>query len=52
MRVPSLACSIVFAGALAGCALGPEYFTPDAALPVTFLTTAGWQGTVVRRREP
>ncbi len=39
MRVRSLACSVVFAGALAGCAVGPEYFTPDAALPATFLAT-------------
>src|SRR5579863_5870852 len=37
MRVRSLACLVVFAGALAGCALGPEYFTPDAALPVGFV---------------
>ena len=37
MRVRSLACSVVFAGALAGCAVGPEYFTPDAALPVSFV---------------
>jgi NodT family efflux transporter outer membrane factor (OMF) lipoprotein len=29
----------VFAGALAGCAVGPEYFTPDAALPANFLAT-------------
>jgi NodT family efflux transporter outer membrane factor (OMF) lipoprotein len=36
MRVQGLACLIVFAGALAGCALGPEYFTPDAAIPVSF----------------
>jgi NodT family efflux transporter outer membrane factor (OMF) lipoprotein len=27
---------VIFAGALAGCSLGPEYFTPDAALPVNF----------------
>ncbi|HLX13620.1 MAG TPA: efflux transporter outer membrane subunit [Bradyrhizobium sp.] len=25
------------AGALAGCAVGPEYFTPDAALPANFV---------------
>ncbi len=36
MRVRSLACSVVLAGVLAGCAVGPEYFTPDAALPVAF----------------
>jgi NodT family efflux transporter outer membrane factor (OMF) lipoprotein len=37
MRVRNLACAMVFSGALAGCALGPEYFTPDAALPATFV---------------
>jgi NodT family efflux transporter outer membrane factor (OMF) lipoprotein len=36
MRIQSFACLVVFAGALAGCSLGPEYFTPDAALPVNF----------------
>jgi NodT family efflux transporter outer membrane factor (OMF) lipoprotein len=36
MRIPGLACLVVFAGALAGCSLGPEYFVPDAALPVSF----------------
>jgi NodT family efflux transporter outer membrane factor (OMF) lipoprotein len=37
----------IFAGALAGCSLGPEYFTPDAALPVNFTlppTGNGLQG--------
>ena len=38
MRVQRLACLVVCAGSLAGCALGPEYFTPDAALPVNFVT--------------
>ena len=38
MRVQRLACLVVCAGALAGCSLGPEYFTPDAALPVKFVT--------------
>jgi NodT family efflux transporter outer membrane factor (OMF) lipoprotein len=28
--------SLVLAASLAGCAVGPEYFTPDAALPVNF----------------
>lgn len=37
MRVRSLACSVVFAAALAGCAVGPDYFTPDAVLPATFV---------------
>jgi NodT family efflux transporter outer membrane factor (OMF) lipoprotein len=39
MRVRNLACGMVFSGALAGCALGPEYFTPDAALPATFVAS-------------
>jgi NodT family efflux transporter outer membrane factor (OMF) lipoprotein len=29
--------SLAVAAALAGCAVGPDYFTPDAALPATFL---------------
>ena len=37
MRARRLACSVVLAGALAGCAVGPEYFTPDAALPASFV---------------
>ena len=37
MRVRRLACLVVCSGALAGCSLGPEYFTPDAALPVNFV---------------
>jgi outer membrane protein TolC len=37
MRMRSLACSVVFAVALSGCALGPEYFTPDAAVPAAFV---------------
>jgi len=41
MRVQGLACVVVFAGALAGCSLGPEYFAPDAALPVSFVTPPG-----------
>jgi hypothetical protein len=35
MRVRSLACSVVFGGALAGCAVGPDYLTPDVAVPPT-----------------
>jgi len=38
MRIQSLAWLLVFAGALAGCSLGPEYFTPDAAIPANFAT--------------
>jgi NodT family efflux transporter outer membrane factor (OMF) lipoprotein len=41
MRVQGLACVVVVAGALAGCSLGPEYFAPDAALPVSFVTPPG-----------
>src|ERR1700730_10959379 len=37
MRVRSLACSVVFAGALAGCAVGPDYLTPDVAVPPNFV---------------
>jgi NodT family efflux transporter outer membrane factor (OMF) lipoprotein len=37
MRVRSLACSVVFAGALAGCAVGPDYLTPDVAIPPNFV---------------
>jgi NodT family efflux transporter outer membrane factor (OMF) lipoprotein len=37
MRGRNLACAMVFSGALAGCAVGPDYLTPDAALPVAFL---------------
>jgi NodT family efflux transporter outer membrane factor (OMF) lipoprotein len=40
MRVQRLACLVVCAGSLAGCALGPEYFTPDAALPVNFVAAS------------
>jgi NodT family efflux transporter outer membrane factor (OMF) lipoprotein len=36
MRIQGLACMVVFAGALAGCSVGPEYFTPDAAIPAGF----------------
>jgi NodT family efflux transporter outer membrane factor (OMF) lipoprotein len=38
MRVRNLACTVAIAGALAGCAVGPDYFTPDAAIPVSFVT--------------
>jgi len=44
MRIRSFACLVACAGALAGCALGPEYFTPDAALPVNFVTPAVSKG--------
>src|SRR5580704_17541667 len=44
MRIRSFACLVVFAGALGGCALGPEYFTPDAALPVNFVVPQAGSG--------
>src|SRR5579864_7955942 len=44
MRVQNLACLVVFAGALAGCSLGPEYFTPDAAIPVSFTVPPAGNG--------
>lgn len=45
MRVRRLLCLVVSAGALAGCSLGPEYFTPDAALPVSFTTPPAGERT-------
>lgn len=44
MRVQHLACVVVCAGALAGCALGPEYFTPDAAIPASFTVPPAGSG--------
>jgi NodT family efflux transporter outer membrane factor (OMF) lipoprotein len=44
MRVQRLACLVVCAGSLAGCAVGPEYFTPDAAIPIGFLAAPAGQG--------
>jgi NodT family efflux transporter outer membrane factor (OMF) lipoprotein len=38
MRVRNPGCAVVLAGLLTGCAVGPDYQTPDAALPVAFLT--------------
>jgi NodT family efflux transporter outer membrane factor (OMF) lipoprotein len=38
MRIRRFACLAACAFALAGCALGPEYFAPEAALPVNFVT--------------
>lgn len=37
MRVGNIACVVMAAGALAGCAVGPDYLTPDVALPATFV---------------
>jgi NodT family efflux transporter outer membrane factor (OMF) lipoprotein len=44
MKIQGLACLVVFAGALAGCALGPEYFTPDVAIPVSFAVPPAGSG--------
>ncbi len=38
MSVRNPGCAIVLAGLLAGCAVGPDYQTPDSALPAAFLT--------------
>ena len=38
MSVRNLACAVACAGTLAGCAVGPEYFTPDFAVPAAFVT--------------
>jgi NodT family efflux transporter outer membrane factor (OMF) lipoprotein len=38
MKIRTFVCLVAWAGALAGCAVGPEYFTPDAALPAKFVT--------------
>ena len=45
MRVQRLACVALCAGALAGCALGPEYFTPDAATPASFTVPPAGPGS-------
>jgi NodT family efflux transporter outer membrane factor (OMF) lipoprotein len=45
MRVQRLAGLVVCAGALAGCSLGPEYFTPDAAVPVSFTVAPAGNGS-------
>ena len=37
MRIRTLAWLVLCAGALAGCAVGPDYFTPDEALPASFV---------------
>jgi NodT family efflux transporter outer membrane factor (OMF) lipoprotein len=37
MKVQNPGCAVVLAGLLAGCAVGPDYRTPDAAIPVGFL---------------
>src|ERR1700720_4209588 len=37
MRIRNLPCAVALAGALSGCAVGPDYLTPDVALPATFL---------------
>jgi NodT family efflux transporter outer membrane factor (OMF) lipoprotein len=44
MRVQHFASLVVFAGALAGCSVGPEYFTPDAAIPASFTVPPAGNG--------
>ena len=44
MRIQSLACVVVCAGALAGCSLGPEYFAPDPDVPATFAVPPAGSG--------
>src|ERR1700720_1430210 len=38
MRIRNLPCAVALAGALTGCAVGPEYQIPDVALPAAFVT--------------
>ena len=38
MRVRNFPCAVALAGVLTGCAVGPDYQMPDAALPVAFVT--------------
>ncbi len=52
MRITSLVCLITCAGALAGCAVGPQYFTPDAALPVNFVTPPAGHGPKTAAANP
>jgi multidrug efflux system outer membrane protein len=44
--------SLALAVALAGCAVGPEYFTPDTARSRQLHQSASGQGGGLRRREP
>jgi NodT family efflux transporter outer membrane factor (OMF) lipoprotein len=44
MRIQGLASVVVLAGTLAGCSLGPEYFTPDAAIPTSFTVPPAGNG--------
>ena len=37
MRMRNLPCVVALAGALAGCAVGPDYQMPDVALPAAFV---------------
>ena len=45
MRVAHFACLFAAAGVLAGCSLGPEYFTPEAAVPATFTVPPAGNGS-------
>jgi NodT family efflux transporter outer membrane factor (OMF) lipoprotein len=44
MRVRNLPCAVVLASLLTGCALGPDYQTPEAALPAHFLQAGSNEG--------
>ena len=43
MRVRNLPCAVALAGMLTGCAVGPDYQMPDAALPAAFVTPPAGQ---------
>ena len=52
MRIQGLACVVVCASALAGCSLGPEYFTPDAAVPASFMAPPAGKGSQAGAANP
>jgi len=45
MRMRNLPCAVALAGVLTGCAVGPDYQMPDAALPVAFVTQPAVKGS-------
>ena len=45
MRMRHLPCAVALAGVLTGCAVGPDYQMPDAALPVAFVTGPAVKGS-------
>ena len=50
MRIQRFVYLVAAAGALAGCSLGPEYFTPDAAIPASYAVPPA--GGALRSGEP